>query len=271
MRLTARWPVPDIVRIAAVLIAATLAASAQPGPLAAQSAGTPPCVLDKCLNGTVAAPQSEAPGPDGAGVSPPTPATTRMPRTAPGSFDFYVLALSWSPGFCATGGSAKAPRQCAAGARLGFVVHGLWPQNQHGYPSDCDRQAQTPSRLALASVQGLYPDDGLARYEWRKHGTCTGLSPTDYFGNVRAAHDAITIPQAFQSPDAAARWAPLDVARAFVAANPRLRTDSMAVTCRDDVLAEVRICFAKDLRGFVSCPEVARSSCRRPVAVPPLQ
>jgi ribonuclease T2 len=191
---------------------------------------------------------------------------------APGAFDFYVLSLSWSPGFCATGGDQKAKDQCAAGSNLGFVVHGLWPQNTHGFPSDCGPAGRSPSRQALDTVQGLYPDEGLARYEWRKHGTCSGLSPTDYFASVRRAHDAVAIPAAFQTPKAEQTWAPIDVARAFSAANPGLRTDEMAVTCRSSDLQEVRICFSKDLKGFTPCPEVARASCRAAgVTVPPVR
>src|SRR6478752_5799189 len=54
-----------------------------------------------------------------------------------GDFDFYVLALSWSPGFCETAGSGRERDQCKDGAGLGFVVHGLWPQNERGFPSEC--------------------------------------------------------------------------------------------------------------------------------------
>jgi ribonuclease T2 len=53
-----------------------------------------------------------------------------------GQFDFYVLALSWSPGFCENSGSRS--RQCDSGRGLGFVTHGLWPQNEQGYPSFCE-------------------------------------------------------------------------------------------------------------------------------------
>lgn len=190
----------------------------------------------------------------------------------PGSFDFYVLSLSWSPAFCATGGAAEAQDQCAAGSGLGFVVHGLWPQNTHGFPIDCGSSERSPSRQALATARGLYPDEGLARHEWRVHGTCAGLSPTDYFAGVRRARDAVTIPAPFVDPKAGQTWAPIDVARTFAAANPGLRPDEMAVTCRAGDIAEVRICFARDLRSFVPCPEVARASCRAPgMEVPPVR
>ena len=191
---------------------------------------------------------------------------------APGRFDFYVLSLSWSPGFCATGGDAKAREQCAAGSGIGFTVHGLWPQFDHGFPSDCPSAERSPSRQALATADGVYPAEGLARYEWRQHGTCTGLSPTDYYAAVRLARDAVTVPEPFKAPHQDQTWAPLDVARTFAAANPGLRPDEMAVTCRSGDLEEVRVCFAKDLRSFVPCPEVARASCHAPgMSVPPLR
>ncbi len=220
------------------------------GSASAQITGLP-CVLDKCLG--VGAPAAPAP------VGVPSRSSTAM---APGQFDFYVLSLSWSPGFCATGGDSKAPDQCAPGSGLGFVVHGLWPQNTHGFPSDCGPAGRVPSRQALDTVRGLYPDEGLARYEWRKHGTCTGQSPTDYFADVRRAREGVTIPQPLQAPQGDQRWAPLDVARAFSAANPGLRTNAMAVTCRQGLLEEVRLCLSKDLRSYVGCPEVARGACR---------
>lgn len=180
----------------------------------------------------------------------------------PGQFDFYVLALSWSPGFCALSNSADRYDQCRNGNNLGFVVHGLWPQYSQGFPTSCSATATQPTRAAIATTAGVYPDEGLARYEWRKHGTCSGLSPTDYFAAARRARDAVVIPSAIASMQGDATWTPLDLERAFVAANPGLRTDMMSVVCRRNTLSEVRICFTKDLRGFQTCPELDRRGCR---------
>ncbi len=190
----------------------------------------------------------------------------------PGSFDFYVLALSWSSGFCANTGDAQGKTQCSIGSNIGFTVHGLWPQFERGFPSECGFSARTPSQIALQRAQGLFPDEGLARYEWRKHGTCSGLSPSDYFDGVKTARNKITIPQNFQNPKSEQTWVPIDITRAFVASNPGLRADMMTVACKRGVLEEVRICLDKDLKGFRSCPEVARSGCRsREVTVPPVR
>ena len=185
------------------------------------------------------------------------------PRGAsvPGRFDFYVLSLSWSPGFCATGGDATRRDQCRRGAEIGFTVHGLWPQYGRGYPSDCPG-AGRPDRAALAQTDGVYPDEGLARYEWRKHGTCSGLSPSAYFAAAKAARDTVSIPARFQDPHGDQTLAPADVERAFTEANPRLRPGMLAAICQRGTLDEVRVCFSRDLTTFQACPEVVGEGCR---------
>ena len=93
----------------------------------------------------------------------------------PGNFDFYVLSLSWSPSFCGSEAGRRSREQCAPGANNAFVVHGLWPQFERGFPSYCDER--NPPRSALDNARGVFPEEGLARYQWRKHGSCSGLAP----------------------------------------------------------------------------------------------
>jgi ribonuclease T2 len=224
-------------------------------------------VLDECLNGGA----KRAPQPQPVEPAQPSVAQQMGGEIAPGVFDFYLLTLSWSPGFCDTGGESKAPDQCSVGAGLGFVVHGLWPQYTQGYPQDCDTNSRSVSRAALALTHGVYPDEGLARYEWRKHGTCTGLSPEAYFASVKRARDSIAIPDSFKAARDQQTFSPIEIARAFIAANPGLRLEAMAVGCARGELEDVRLCLAKDLRSFVACPEVARRTCRSPsVGVAPI-
>ena len=62
-------------------------------------------------------------------------------QNAPGAFDFYVLSLSWSPSYCAEAeerGSGGRSQQCS-GRPFSFVVHGLWPQYESGYPEYCQQ------------------------------------------------------------------------------------------------------------------------------------
>ena len=229
---------------------------------AAPSVAAGDCVLDHCAD---RAPAPEAsPGASSSYDSPQGAAAPsyHAPRggASGGRFDFYVLALSWSPSFCAGGGATRSRAQCASGANPGFVVHGLWPQYAYGYPSRCRGNGFLPFSV-LSGLNGLYPDEGLARHEWRQHGLCSGKPPSGYFADVRAARDAVTIPPALKSPREDKTLSPLDVQRAFLDANPRLRPGMMAVTCRRGVLQEARICFSRDLRDFVACPQVARQSC----------
>src|SRR5689334_8775518 len=118
------------------------------------------CVLDRCLRGQSA----PAPAPDRRVGGP----------LASGDFDYFTLALSWSPGFCAVSGGPRDAEQCERGG-LGFVVHGLWPQRARGLIENCEAGLRPPARADVAAVRDLFPTEGLARYEWRKHGGCTGL------------------------------------------------------------------------------------------------
>jgi len=177
------------------------------------------------------------------------------------SFDYYVFTLSWSPGFCDTGGADKSPTQCATGAGAGFVVHGLWPNSSYGAnPENCQYGVR-PSQAAMAETAGVYPDEGLARYEYLKHGSCSGLDAEAYFAAVKALRDGIVVPEALKAPHQATTLAPDEIERAFVAANANLQLANMAITCRNGELLDVRICVSKDLRAFANCPKVSGHTC----------
>jgi ribonuclease T2 len=117
------------------------------------------------------------------------------------------------------------------------------------------------TRRALEEARDVFPDEALARHKWRQHGTCAGKSPADYFRDVRRASQQVRIPERFRLPSREVLLPSIDVERAFADANPGLRPDMMAIVCRRGVLQEVRVCMAKDLRGFRRCPEVDRSGC----------
>lgn len=186
----------------------------------------------------------------------------------PGQFDFYVLALSWSPSYCAT--PKASPQQCRGPTSHRFVVHGLWPQYDKGYPDNCVRPAPFVPDRTIAAMADLMPSKGLVLHEWRKHGTCTGLAPDGYFDLVRQARTRITIPAAFEQGPSPARLTSGDIEAAFAKANPGLTPDMMAVSCDDGRFEEIRICLGKDL-GFRACPDVDRKACgaARSLTIPP--
>lgn len=184
-----------------------------------------------------------------------------------GDFDYWILSLSWSPEWCsregdAAGGTA-ADRQCATGAGLGFVVHGLWPQYEEGWPEFCHTDAPPPSRRDSAAMADLMPSGDLAYYQWRKHGRCSGLSGQDYYAMTRKAAGAVQLPAILQQIDRAFRLPVTVIEDAFIEANPDMHPDGITVTCRSDVLHEVRICLDRDLSPRRCAPDAARD-CSRP-------
>lgn len=185
----------------------------------------------------------------------------RGPAVPQGSgFDFYVLALSWSPSYCAAEGPDANRQQCGSDRPYGFVVHGLWPQFERGYPEDCDPRDRDVSRGVVSGLLDIMPSAGLIRYEWRKHGTCSGLSQADYFAVLRAAREKIVIPPRLRAPSGDVQISPPELENAFVVANPGLSRDAIAVTCDRRYMREVRICLQKNL-DFRACPEVDRRGC----------
>lgn len=187
-----------------------------------------------------------------------------------GAFDFYVLALSWSPAYCERAGRRADPMQCNAAKPHRFIVHGLWPQYERGYPDYCGLSARSrPPAQAIDKILDIMPSRSLARHQWAKHGSCSGLAPDAYFALTRRAFETIRIPAAFRSITRGQRFAPDAVETAFRLANPGLRDNAIAVTCQSGRLSEVRICLTRDLR-FRSCPAVDRSGCRAArLIVPP--
>ncbi|SCM79182.1 Ribonuclease T2 [uncultured Pleomorphomonas sp.] len=189
---------------------------------------------------------------------------------AAGRFDFYLLSLTWSPSYCEAEGGARGDAQCRTGRRYGFLVHGLWPQYERGFPEDCPTRL-TPSETDVRALADLMPARGLVRHEWRRHGACSGLAPADYLRTIRAAREAVRIPTAFQRLDKYVMVSPAEVEAAFVAANPGLRPGGVAVTCDGRRLREVRICLTRGL-GFRACEEVDRRGCRADrVVLPPVR
>jgi ribonuclease T2 len=197
------------------------------------------------------------------------PAQSQRRNDEPGRFDFYVLSLSWSPSYCESARRAD-PGQCA-GRPFSFVVHGLWPQFERGYPQFCQRQADWIAEPLLRSMLELMPSRQLIINEWRKHGTCSGLPPEGYFALVRRARERVTIPESFRRLDDYRMVSPNEVETAFMAANPGLERDMIAVDCDRRYLREVRICMGKDL-AFRPCAEVDRCACREPrIVMPPIR
>lgn len=192
-------------------------------------------------------------------------------QNEPGRFDFYVLSLSWSPSFCEAG-STRVQEQPECGSRAyAFVVHGLWPQYENGFPKSCQVPPPRLPRDIASSMLDLMPAARLVYHEWDEHGTCSGLSADAYFKAVRDARNLVSIPAQYSDLDATLTVNPDDVRNEFIKVNPKLTTGAISIDCDKQRLREVRICLSKDL-GFRDCPGVTRQTCRRDaISMPPVR
>jgi ribonuclease T2 len=176
-----------------------------------------------------------------------SPADARKKKRTPSgspTFAYYLLTLSWAPDFCAHS-SSKNPAECGPGKKIGFVVHGLWPQGENGRgPENCG--GSPVSQSIVQSMQNYIPTASLVQHEWKTHGTCSGLSAADYFSNVRKARDSVTIPGDFQSTTQSRTLSPGEIESEFAAANPSFPKQAFRTSCTSGALQEVRICLNKD-------------------------
>ena len=199
------------------------------------------------------------------------PAIRKIHSTAPvgSGFDFYVLSLSWSPSYCEAEGDRANRQQCGSERQYGFIVHGLWPQFEKGYPEFCSNKREWVDGSIEDGFLDIMPSRGLIRHQWKKHGTCAGLSQSDYFETVRAAHDRIGLPDMGTKDGKYRTVSPQEIRTAFLSANPGLEAEHFAVTCDRRRLREVRICMTTELE-YRPCPEVTKRACRREkVVIPP--
>jgi ribonuclease T2 len=187
----------------------------------------------------------------------------KQPR--PGAFDYFVLALSWSPTYCSSDAGQNDNSQCAPGRRFAFVVHGLWPQYNQGWPQNCATEETWVSQYEIDAMMPIMPSKKLIIHEWKKHGSCSGVSQSNYFRATRALFEKVKIPARYLSPTADVITTPDQLVMDFVKTNKNLSAEMLSVQCgnsRDRArLSELRVCL--DKRGnFGPCGGNESRSCR---------
>jgi ribonuclease T2 len=180
----------------------------------------------------------------------------RKTRTSPeASFDYYVLALSWAPNYCA-GHPGDHSNECRIGQQANFVLHGLWPQsNQSDQPAAC-APAQPVAHELVRHMLEYFPSRGLIQHEWQQHGVCSGLSAADYFGQVEQAVNSLKIPDQYRAVGQGQSFNVKDVERSFAQAN-NAPADAFRVSCHGGEMVNLQVCLSKDLR-YQACSASAR-------------
>lgn len=192
-----------------------------------------------------------------------------------GQFDYYALTLSWSPTYCGSNAGQDDRQQCGAGRVYAFVVHGLWPQYEQGWPQDCRlREKWVPDELIEAMLD-IMPSKKLIIHEWKKHGGCSSLGMRSYFGLTRRLFDKVRIPARYLSPQAPIVTTPQDLVSDFVKTNRDLTADMLSVQCGNSRgaarLSELRVCFTKE-GELASCGGNERRQCRAErLVLPPVR
>ena len=177
-----------------------------------------------------------------------------------GEFDYYILSLSWSPSWCALEGDARGSPQCDENRELGWVLHGLWPEFEQGWPSYCRTAHGAPSRPQTAAMADIMGSSGAAWHQWKKHGTCSGLSADEFFETARAAYNAVSRPEVFRKLTRPVKLPASVVEEAFLQANPGWSKDMLTITCKAGRIQEARLCLTKNLNPR-ECSTDARRDC----------
>jgi ribonuclease T2 len=194
------------------------------------------------------------------------PPVSAQDHAAPGAFDYYLLTLSWSPTYCAAHREAAAREECAS--RRGFIVHGLWPQDENGrWPEFC-RTVPTVPPAIVEHERTVMPNAAMIEHEWERHGSCTRFSANGYFDQLDHAFAGFRIPDPLAHPPQPVSL-PLDRAKTlFADANPGLASGMMALRCHaDGTVEELRVCLDTDLR-FRPCGAGQADACPAAVRFP---
>jgi ribonuclease T2 len=188
----------------------------------------------------------------------------------PGKFDFYLMSFTIAPSFCALSARYAEKQECRAGTDAAYramplTVHGLWPNRERVsvnlQPQYCaGPRLDSLSPALRGKLTQVMPGvaDGLDRYEWRRHGVCTGLTAEAYFSAVvRLAEQAdATIGAVLRDGGMLGHEVKVDDLLAAVAAKDASLAAAMIVSCRfprEDgsgpsraYVQEIRLVLSKD-------------------------
>lgn len=114
-------------------------------------------------------------------------------------------------------------------------------------------------------MMDIMPSKKLIIHEWKKHGTCAGLTQADYFSTVRAVFDKVRIPARYLSPGNDITTTPAQIVTDFVQSNRDLTANMLDLECgnaRDAArLSELRICLTTG-GAFTACGANETNACR---------
>ena len=172
-----------------------------------------------------------------------------------GNFDYYLLALSWAPNYCA-GHPSDHSSECKIGGHTAFVLHGLWPQANSGAPPMSCTTASPVASDTVDHMLNYMPSRGLIQHEWQKHGTCTNLSAQDYFAKVEQAFRNVHVPEQYPRLEHEQQFPVAELEKSFAEAN-HAPLQAFRVSCHAGDLVSLEVCVDKNLQ-YQSCTQSVR-------------
>ena len=101
----------------------------------------------------------------------------------------------------------------------------------------------------MADIMGT---GGLAWYQWKKHGVCSGLSSAEYYELSRETNASVQRPEVFRKLTKDIKLPASVVEDAWLKANPQLEADGITITCRQGHIQELRCVLASWYRDLAS-------------------
>lgn len=179
-------------------------------------------------------------------------------------YSYYLLSLSWSPQYCATD-ARPGDVQCRQPRT--FIAHGLWPQKVRGYPKNCGVGEYLDEAL-IQQMLPIMPSKQLIIHEWRTHGVCTRQSAESYFDTLTRAYRRTGVPREYKTLERYLSTTVEEIKTNFIAVNPSLKPNMLAVQCDGRYLQEVRVCMSLSLKPL-ACGTDVRDRCGAQVVLRP--
>jgi ribonuclease T2 len=165
--------------------------------------------------------------------------------------------------------AAQNPKECAPGTHVRFVVHGLWPEANEGKnPESCEKAKPVP-RKVLNLILPYMLSPSLVQHEWATHGTCSGLTPADYFTQAIEARVAVQLPVQITAIDEPVTETPEQIESQFAGANPSFPQQAFRTACRGADFEEIRVCFDRGLKARECTASVGECTSPEVKILPP--
>lgn len=125
-----------------------------------------------------------------------------------------------------------------------------------------------PDPSLVDSLLQYFPSRGLIQHEWQEHGTCSGLSASDYFHQAEQAYKKVQTPEALRDVSREMEVSVSELEQRFAEAN-HAPAGSVKLSCHAGELVNLEMCVSKDLQFRACSASVRECPADRVTLLPP--